>query len=103
MVSRGPPNAERDEERGQAALVMLGLLGGLLAGVLVLLSFGQALGARGHTQRAADLAAISAAQVMRRNFPRLFEPPLLEGGVPNPRYLSNEAYLALARAAAARG
>ena len=82
---------------------MLGVLGALLAGVLVLFGFGQALGARGHVQRAADLAAVSAGQVMRRNFARLFEPPYLERGLPNPRHLSNRAYLSLARAAAQRG
>ena len=90
-------------EGGQAALLMLGVLAAVLVGVLVLFGFGQALGARGHAQRAADLAAVSAAQVMRRNFARLFEPAVLEGGVPNSRHLSNDAYLALARAAALRG
>jgi hypothetical protein len=90
-------------QHGQAALLMLGVLAALLAGVLVLFGFGQALGARGHAQRAADLAAVSAAQVMRRNFGRLFEPALLPSGLPNPSHLSNEAYLALARAAAVRG
>jgi hypothetical protein len=82
---------------------MLGVLAAVLTGVLVLFGFGQALGARGKAQRAADLAAVSAAQVMRRNFTRLFEPPVLEGGVPNPRHLSNVGYLSLARAAALRG
>jgi soluble lytic murein transglycosylase-like protein len=81
---------------------MLGLVAVILAGALVLFGFGQALGARGHVQRAADLAAVSAAQVMRRNFTRLFEPPWLEDGLPNPRHLSSGAYLALARAAALR-
>jgi Transglycosylase SLT domain/D-alanyl-D-alanine carboxypeptidase/Putative Flp pilus-assembly TadE/G-like len=90
-------------QRGQAALLMLGVLGALLIGALVLFGFGQALGARGHAQRAADLAAVSAAQVMRRNFARLFEPATLDGGSPNPRHLSNETYLALARTAALRG
>jgi putative Flp pilus-assembly TadE/G-like protein len=90
-------------EAGQAALLMLGLLAVILAGTLVLFGFGQALGARGHAQRAADLAAVSAAQVMRRNFARLFEPALLEGGLPNARHLSTAAYLALTRAAALRG
>src|SRR5215212_2177468 len=90
-------------EAGQAALLMLGVLAGVLAGVLVLFGFGQALGARGHAQRAADLAAVSAAQAMRRNFSRLFEPPSLEGGLANPRHLSDEAYLSLARTAALRG
>ena len=51
----------------------------LLAGVLILFGFGQALGARGHAQRAADLAAVSAAQVMRRNLTRLYEPAVVEG------------------------
>jgi hypothetical protein len=45
--------------------LLLGVLGALLAGVLILFGFGQALGARGHAQRAADLAAVSAAQVHR--------------------------------------
>jgi hypothetical protein len=82
---------------------MLGVLAAVLAGVLVLFGFGQALGAKGHAQRAADLAAIAAAQVMRGNFARLFEPPVLEGGVPNARRLSRDAYLSRARAAALRG
>jgi hypothetical protein len=82
---------------------MLGMLAAVLVGVLVLVGFGRAMGARGHAQRAADLSAISAAQVMRRNLPRLLEPPLLEAGLANPRHLSNAAYLSLARAAARRG
>jgi hypothetical protein len=103
MVSPELRSTDARGERGQAALLMLGVLAAVLAGVLVLFGFGQALGARGHAQRAADLAAVSAAQVMRRNFARLFEPATLEDGVPNPRHLTNGAYLALARAAALRG
>jgi hypothetical protein len=103
VASDGQRRSGSNGESGQAALLMLGVLAALLAGVLVLFGFGQALGARGHVQRAADLAAVSAAQVMRRNFPRLFEPAFLDGGVPNPRHLSNAAYLSLARAAARRG
>jgi hypothetical protein len=90
-------------EAGQAAFLFLGVLAALLAGTLVLFGFGQALGTRGKHQRAADLAAVSAAQVMRDNYARLFEPPFLRAGVPNPRHLSTAAYLALARAAAQRG
>jgi Transglycosylase SLT domain/D-alanyl-D-alanine carboxypeptidase len=75
----------------------------VLVGTLVLFGFGQALGARGKQQRAADLAAVSAAQLMSRNYSRLFEPAVFENGLPNPRHLSNAAYLALARAAALRG
>jgi D-alanyl-D-alanine carboxypeptidase/Putative Flp pilus-assembly TadE/G-like len=92
-----------DGQAGQAALLLLAVLAALLVGTLILIGFGQALGARGKHQRAADLAAVSGAQVMLREYPRLFEPAFLEGGVPNPRHLSKAAYLALARAAAQRG
>ena len=90
-------------ERGQASLLLLGMIAALLGGTLILFSFGQALGARSKHQRAADLAAVSAAQAMRRHYPRLFEYALLENGAPNPRHLSHAGYLALARAAALRG
>jgi Transglycosylase SLT domain/D-alanyl-D-alanine carboxypeptidase/Putative Flp pilus-assembly TadE/G-like len=103
MASGGARGTELHGERGQAALLLLGVCAALLAGALVLFGFGQALGARGQAQRAADLAAVSAAQVMRRNYSRLFEPDVLRRGVPNPRHLSNAAYLKLARAAALRG
>lgn len=83
--------------------MMLALVLAILAGAVVLFAFGNALGAKGKHQRAADLAAISAAQVMRDLYPRLFEPPFLEPGVPNPRHLERAAYLELARAAAVRG
>jgi D-alanyl-D-alanine carboxypeptidase len=84
-------------------LLLLAVLAALLVGMLILIGFGQALGARGKHQRAADLAAVSGAQVMLREYPRLFEPAFLESGMPNPRHLSNAAYLALAHAAARRG
>jgi hypothetical protein len=90
-------------EAGQASLMMLAVVGSLLLGTLVLFAFGNALGAKGRHQRAADLAAVSAAQVMRDLYPRLFEPPFIEPDVPNPRHLEQEAYLELARAAAIRG
>ena len=86
-------------ERGQASLLMLGMVAALLAGALVLFGFGQALGARSKHQRAADLAAVSGGQVMSRSYQRLFEPAVFENGLSNPRHLS---YLALARAAARR-
>jgi soluble lytic murein transglycosylase-like protein len=77
------------------AIALAIALGGAL-----LVSYGQALGARSRHQRVADLAAISAARVMKTSYPRLFEPPLLPNGVPNPHYMSKLQYLALARAAA---
>ena len=91
------------ESRGQASLMMLSVIAVVLAGGLLLFAFSNALGAKGRYQRAADLAAISAAQVMRDLYPRLFEPPFLEHGVPNPRHLDEGAYRAAAVAAAVRG
>jgi D-alanyl-D-alanine carboxypeptidase/Putative Flp pilus-assembly TadE/G-like len=91
------------EEAGQSLLLMLGLLAALVLGALVLAAFGQALGAKGRHQKAADLAAISAAQTMRGLYARLFEPADLESGARNPRHLSLAAYLGRARAAAIRG
>jgi hypothetical protein len=90
-------------EAGQSLVLMLGLLAALMLGALVLAAFGQGLGAKGRHQKAADLAAISAAQVMRGLYARLFEPAYLESGGHNPRHLSRAAYLRLARAAAIRG
>jgi hypothetical protein len=55
--------------RGQASLMMVAVVGVLLALTVVLFAFGSALGAKGRHQRAADLAAISAAQVMRELYP----------------------------------
>ncbi len=90
------------DQRGQSSLLMLGLAGALLAGVLVLASFGQALGAKSRHQRGADLAAVSAARAMREVYPRLFEPAVLENGAPNPGHLSEAGYRQLARRAAVR-
>ena len=103
MTTARGQRAGLGREVGQASLLLLGMLAALLAGTLVLFGFGQALGARGKHQRAADLAAVSGAQAMSRHYQRLFEPAVLEDGSPNPRHLSNEEYLALARAAALRG
>ena len=89
--------------RGQASLMMLAVVGLVLSGALVLFAFGQALGARDKHQRGADLAAISAAKVMRGLHSRLFEPPFIEPDVPNSRHLDEAEYLALARAAAVGG
>jgi hypothetical protein len=50
-------------------------------------------------QRAVDLAALAGARAMHEANPRLFEPATI-GGVPNPRHLTRDAYLALARDAA---
>ena len=89
-------------ESGQALVLVLGLAAALMLGTLVLAGFGQALGAKGRHQRAADLAAVSAAKGMQGDYPRLFEAAVFEDGSPNPRHLSQAAYLARARAVAAR-
>jgi hypothetical protein len=94
--------ASRDA-RGQASLLMLAAIGAVLVGAAILFAFGNALGARGKHQRAADLAAISAAQAMRDLYPRLFEPPFIAPDVPNPRHLEESEYRARAIAAAIRG
>jgi hypothetical protein len=91
------------EERGQASLMVLAVVAAVLVGATMLFAFGNALGAKGRHQRAADLAAIGAAQVMRDLYPRLFEPPFIEPDVPNPRHLDEDEYRALAVAAAIRG
>ena len=90
-------------ESGQAALMMLAVVAAVLAGAAVLFAFGNALGAKGRYQRGADLAAISAARVMRDLYPRLFEPPFVEPDVPNPRHLEEAEYRERAVAAAIRG
>ncbi len=102
MAVAGDPVGWR-REGGQASLLLLGVMFVLLAGAAVLFAFGSALGSKGKHQRAADLAAVSAGQVMRDLYPRLFEPPVLANGLPNPRHLPLPVYLALVRRAAVRG
>jgi hypothetical protein len=94
------PRTSRQE--GQASLLALGLMAVLLLGALILGSWGLALGSRGKHQRAADLAAVSAARAMADAYPRLFEPPALPDGSRNPRHLSLAVYEGLGREAALR-
>jgi hypothetical protein len=89
-------------ERGQTSVLLVGVAFAIVAGVLILGAFGQALGAKGRHQRGADLAAVAAARAMRDSYPRLFEPATLRPGVPNPRHLERGEYVAIARAAAIR-
>ena len=90
------------DERGQALLLLLGVLAAVLVGTLVLVAFGEALGGKSRHQRAADLAAVSAAHRMSDDYFRLFEPPALPDGLPNPRHLTTAEYLLRARSAAIR-
>jgi hypothetical protein len=88
---------------GQVAILLLGVVAALLLGAGILGAIGNALGAKSRHQRAADLAAMSAARAMGAAWPRLFEPAFLEGGVPNPRHLSTVEFVGLARRVAVRG
>jgi transglycosylase-like protein with SLT domain/D-alanyl-D-alanine carboxypeptidase-like protein len=90
---------QRDEETGQALLLLVGLLTAALLGALVLGAVARGVGAHGDQQRAADLAALAGARAMQAAYPRLFEPALLGGSV-NPAHLERLAYVALGRRAA---
>ncbi|MEX2448217.1 MAG: transglycosylase SLT domain-containing protein [Solirubrobacterales bacterium] len=87
-------------ERGQALVLALGGAFVLIAGALALVAIAGAVTGKGRAQRAADLAAISAARSMRDDLPRLLAPPALPNGLPNPSHLAKPAYLARARTAA---
>jgi len=77
---------------GQAMPLTLFLaLATILAGVLMAMLGAAATGAS-RFQRAADLAAVSAARSMRDDHHRLFLPATLPGGAPNPAHLSEAEY-----------
>ena len=82
-------------------MLLVGGLAALLVGVLVLGAVARGVAREAGAQRAADLAALAGARAMYAANPRLFEPALIDGR-PNPRHLSREAYLDLARTAAER-
>ncbi|HSF02838.1 MAG TPA: transglycosylase SLT domain-containing protein, partial [Solirubrobacterales bacterium] len=87
-------------ERGQALLMMIGAAFAILFAAGLLAALGGALTAAARAQRAVDLVALSGARSLRDDFPRLFTPPMLPGGAPNPRHLDRREYLARAAAAA---
>jgi soluble lytic murein transglycosylase-like protein len=82
------------DERGQAAVLLVGALLAVLVGVLVLGGVARGVGEQAEQQRAADLAALAGAHAMHGAYPRLFE-PAFEGGRPNPRHLPVATYRAL--------
>jgi LAS superfamily LD-carboxypeptidase LdcB len=86
-------------ERGQATVLLVGLLLAVVLGALLLGAIARGVGAAGERQRAADLAALAGARAMHGAFERLFE-PATEAGRPNPRHLELAQYLATARTAA---
>jgi hypothetical protein len=86
-------------DRGQAAVLIVGGLFGLLVGALVIGAVARGIGTRSAAQRTADLAALAGARAMLGAYPRLFEPPVLDG-MANPAHLEKAAYLDLGRQAA---
>ncbi|HKG66741.1 MAG TPA: transglycosylase SLT domain-containing protein [Solirubrobacteraceae bacterium] len=85
--------------RGQASVLLVGGLAGVLIGALVLGMVARGLAHEGAAQRAADLSALAGARAMREAYPRLFEPASVDGR-PNPLHLDRAKYLELGRAAA---
>ena len=79
-------------EGGQAALLILGGLCGLLMGAFVLGAVARGIGGRADAQRSADLAALAGARAMLDAHPRLF--------TVGPTQLSKAGYLQLAEDAA---
>jgi hypothetical protein len=71
----------------------------VVALALILVALGGAATAKGRMQRAADLAALSAARSMRDDFGRLFIPARRADGSPDPEHLELSEYLARARSA----
>ena len=88
------------EESGQALILALGGAFALIVGALALVAIAGAVTGKGRVQRAADLAAISAARAMKDSLPRLLSPPTLPNGLSNPFHISKATYLSQARDAA---
>jgi hypothetical protein len=89
-----------EDESGQALILALGGAIALLAGALALVALAGAVTGKGRVQRAADLAAVSAARSMRDDLPGLLSPSDLPNGMPNPAHVGKLVYLARARQAA---
>jgi Transglycosylase SLT domain/D-alanyl-D-alanine carboxypeptidase/Putative Flp pilus-assembly TadE/G-like len=87
-------------ECGQALPLALGGAFVLVMAALALVAIAGAVTGKGRVQRAADLAAISAARSMRDDLPRLLSPPTLPNGLPNPLHMEKFVYLLRAREAA---
>jgi hypothetical protein len=96
---RGPV-ATLAAEAGQALPLLLGGVLALIFATLLLAALSGAVTGKSRTQRAADLAALSAARSMRDDFDRLFVAPRRPDGSPNPSHLDKAEYLDRARAAA---
>jgi hypothetical protein len=94
MPRRSGPSVQ--DEHGAALLLVLGALVAMLLGALVLGGIARGLGVAGERQRAADLASLAGARAMRDAYPRVFEPPFVDGR-PNEAHLERAEYLAIGR------
>lgn len=91
---------DANREEGQVLPLALAGCFALLAAALALVAIAGAMTGKGRAQRAADLAAISAARAMRDDLTRLLSPARLPDGSLDPDHLSKAAYLTRARLAA---
>jgi hypothetical protein len=87
-------------QAGQALPLVAGLCLLVVALATVLAALSGAVTGASREQRAADLAALSAARAMRDDLPRLTAPARLPNGLPNPAHLPRPRYLERARSAA---
>lgn len=103
MGNSATTSAARHRWEGQRGQSLPAILGLSLVVVILALAGVAILGsvtAKGRAQRAADLAALSAARSMRDDYQRLFIPRTrLDGGI-DPRHLSRSEYLGRAEGAA---
>lgn len=90
------------EERGQAAITLVGAVIAIFFVVALFAQFGSAFVAKGRDQRSADLAAIAAARQLASDHWRTYVPAVLPNGMPNPTHLSEAEYRSRARATAMR-
>jgi hypothetical protein len=77
---------------GQAAVLIVGVLCGLLVGTFALGAMARGIGVRADAQRAADLGAVAGARALLEAYPRLFES--------GPRGMTKAEYLSGGRAIA---
>jgi hypothetical protein len=89
-------------ETGQALPLGLGAALVLVFCALLLAAFGGSVSGKSRAQRAADLAALSAARSMRDDFERLFAEGRRADGSDNPAHLSKHEYLERAAQAGAQ-
>lgn len=79
-------------EKGQATIALLAGVFLTFVGVALFAQYGGALAARGSDQRVTDVAAAASAKRMAGDYPRLFVPPTLPNGAPNPLHMSVAQY-----------